>query len=205
MADESRFRPDRTNDQVSTEALVQRIGAGDAQAEHQLLLRYRRSVLMLAQRMCQNQHTDAEDVVQDVFAEVIAHLRTGSLRDPASLPHYLRQAVQHRASQQNRWHPLRNPGQLPERFELHDPAGSPLQQIMREEGRQTLLKLVRELPSERDRELLLRFFGLQQDREQICSELQIDPLHFRRVLSRARSRMRELIERAGLRRVDRHD
>lgn len=186
----------------STEQLVQRIARGDSAAEKLLFLRHQRTVKLLALRQCRGSSTDADDVVQDVFAQVFERLRAGELNDNTLFSHYLRQAIHNRCLQY-----FRNSGVeqsvLPEALpDPQDPQGSPLDRMLREEGRATLLKLMRELPQERDRELLYRFYAEQQDRRRICTDLRIDPMHFRKVLSRARQRMRELIERAGLQRFD---
>ena len=52
-----------------------------------------------------------------------------------------------------------------------------------------------ELPTERDRQLLMRFYLDGTDKQQLCRELGLSPKHFDRVLMRARSRLRTIIER----------
>lgn len=44
-------------------------------------------------------------------------------------------------------------------------------------------QLIRELPTERDRQLLLRFYVTEEDKESLCADLGLDSLHFNRVLS----------------------
>jgi len=52
-----------------------------------------------------------------------------------------------------------------------------------------------ELPTERDRQLLTRFYLDGTDKQQLCRDLGLSPKHFDRVLMRARSRLRTIIER----------
>jgi len=51
------------------------------------------------------------------------------------------------------------------------------------------------LPTERDRQLLTRFYLDGIDKQQLCHDLGLSPKHFDRVLMRARSRLRTIIER----------
>jgi RNA polymerase sigma-70 factor (ECF subfamily) len=49
-----------------------------------------------------------------------------------------------------------------------------------------------ELPSERDRQVLFRFYLAEEDKDQICKDLGLSSLHFNRVVFRARERYRDL-------------
>ena len=60
---------------------------------------------------------------------------------------------------------------------------------------QAVMALLDELPTERDREILVRFYLDGTDKQQLCQELGLSPKHFDRVLMRARSRLRTIIER----------
>jgi hypothetical protein len=58
------------------------------------------------------------------------------------------------------------------------------------------------MPVARDREVLVRFYLDDQDREKICRELGLSEEHFNRVIFRARNRFRELVEHRGFRKAD---
>jgi RNA polymerase sigma-70 factor (ECF subfamily) len=60
---------------------------------------------------------------------------------------------------------------------------------------QAVMTLLDELPTQRDRQLLIRFYLEGVDKQQLCHELGLSPKHFDRVLMRARSRLRTIIER----------
>jgi hypothetical protein len=62
--------------------------------------------------------------------------------------------------------------------------------------------MLEQMPVARDREVLIRFYLDDEDREQICRELQLSEEHFNRVIFRARNRFRELIEHRGFRKAD---
>ncbi len=67
---------------------------------------------------------------------------------------------------------------------------------------QCVRQVIGELKTERDRQLLLRFYLAEDDKEQICSDLGLSSLHFNRVLFRARQRFKVLLEQtAGIMRV----
>ena len=53
------------------------------------------------------------------------------------------------------------------------------------------------MPVERDRDLLIRLYVYDQDKEEICRELGLDSLHFNRVLFRAKGRFKKILERTG--------
>jgi len=60
---------------------------------------------------------------------------------------------------------------------------------------QAVADLIDELPTERDRQVIIRFYLDGTDKQQLCRELGLSPKHFDRVLMRARSRLRTIIER----------
>jgi RNA polymerase sigma-70 factor (ECF subfamily) len=62
--------------------------------------------------------------------------------------------------------------------------------------------VIDELPTDRDRQLLFRFYIAEDDKERICADLGLTSLHFNRVLHRARERYKELYESRGKRQSD---
>lgn len=63
--------------------------------------------------------------------------------------------------------------------------------------------VIEQLPTERDRVIVRRFYLDEADKEEICREQQnLSPLHFDKVIHRARARMRELLQKRGFRRND---
>jgi RNA polymerase sigma-70 factor (ECF subfamily) len=63
-------------------------------------------------------------------------------------------------------------------------------------------RILKELRTPRDREILTRFYLQDQDKDEICRDLSLDADQFDKVLHRARGRLKELVELHGLRRSD---
>jgi hypothetical protein len=62
--------------------------------------------------------------------------------------------------------------------------------------------MLEEMPATRDRELLVRFYLNDEEKDAICRELNLSQEHFNRVIFRARNRFRELLEQRGFGRGD---
>ena len=62
--------------------------------------------------------------------------------------------------------------------------------------------LIRNMGSERDRTLLVRFYLDEEDKEVICRELRLSPLQFDKVLHRARRRLLQLLGTHGFKQSD---
>jgi RNA polymerase sigma-70 factor, ECF subfamily len=63
--------------------------------------------------------------------------------------------------------------------------------------------VIEQLPTERDRVIVRRFYLDEADKEEICREQHnLSPLHFDKVIHRARARMKELLQKRGFRRND---
>lgn len=63
-------------------------------------------------------------------------------------------------------------------------------------------RLLQELPSPRDREILVRCYLQEEEKDAICRDLALAPDQFDKVLHRARARLKELLEASGLQRSD---
>jgi RNA polymerase sigma-70 factor (ECF subfamily) len=63
-------------------------------------------------------------------------------------------------------------------------------------------RIVSELPIARDREVVRRFYLEEHAKTSICTDLGLSPLHFDKIVFRARRRMRRLMEAHG---IDSHD
>ena len=184
--------------------LVRRIAAGDEPAEGELVQRYRRGLLYLLHRLGALPDL-AEDLAQESFRIVLERLRREGLADPAGLAPFLRGtarnlliAERRRTARRRTW------GDTGELAEVVAPAPSQLQSVLLEEEADIVRKLIGELPTERDRQLLWRFYVGEEDKDRICADLGLDSLHFNRVLFRARQRFKELLERFEKRQAQAH-
>ncbi len=179
--------------------LVGRISRGEASAEQEFMARYRVTACAIAARHCRPNEPQLDDIVQDVLTAVLAKLRAGAIHDPIALPHYLQQSLKHaclahyqsveKARERHSDTPVESVPQT-----HNDPVD-----LMEHRQRKAIARaLVEALPQPRDREVLRRFYILEESRETICRTLQIDEPHFRKIMSRARTRLRELADERGM-------
>jgi RNA polymerase sigma-70 factor (ECF subfamily) len=175
--------------------LVRRIAAGEAAAEGELVERYSRGLLYLLRRLGVPPEL-AEDLHQETFRIVLERLRRRGLEEPAGLAGFLRGTARNLVIAERRKAARR-------RTDLDDeelaravhPAPGQLSSVLLEEEAAAVRRLIGELPTDRDRQLLLRFYVAEEEKESICADLGLDNLHFNRVLFRARQRFKELLER----------
>jgi RNA polymerase sigma-70 factor (ECF subfamily) len=82
---------------------------------------------------------------------------------------------------------------------IPDESSNPYRHASRAEVCNQVRDLLNDLNTERDREILRRFYVREEDKESICKRLDIDGVHFNRVLYRARQRLKSIIEAADRR------
>jgi RNA polymerase sigma-70 factor (ECF subfamily) len=179
--------------------LVERIAAGEAAAEGELVHRYSRGILYLLRRLGAAPEL-ADDLHQETFRIVLERLRRRGLAEPAGLVGFLRGTARNLALADRRKGIRRRTDEVdPEALamleEARDPAPSPLSTVLQDEETALVRRLIGELEVDRDRQVLLRFYVAEEDKGRICDDLGLDSLHFNRVLFRARQRLRELLER----------
>ena len=75
-------------------------------------------------------------------------------------------------------------------------APSQLDELLQSEKAELVRRVINDLGSDRDRQLLFRFYIAEEEKESICADLGLTSIHFNRVLHRARERYRELYEKA---------
>lgn len=175
--------------------LVRRIAAGDAAAESRLVDRYRRGLLSLLQHLGASPEL-AEDLHQETFRIVIERLRQEGLADPAGLGPFLRGTARHLIAAEKRKTARRRTWTDSDRLAgTSEPSPSQLQALLEKEEAATVRRVIGELHNDRDRELLMRFYVGEEDKETLCADLGLDSLHFNRVLFRARQRFKDLLAR----------
>lgn len=183
----------QTEQQVAA-ALVERIGQGDRDAEGELVERYSRGLLALLTARTGDREL-AKDLRQDTYCIALEKLRNDRLAEPERLSAYLSGIARNLVIGDVRKKSRRKTTSDTD-FLQHcsDETPGQFQQVSRAQVARLVRRLLDELPVERDRELLTRFYVYDQDKELICEELELDSLHFNRVLFRAKKRLRELVE-----------
>jgi RNA polymerase sigma-70 factor (ECF subfamily) len=171
-----------------TATLVNRIQAGDRDAETELVERYRRGLLALIRH--NGGHSATEDLSQEVFRVVLEKIRRKELHQPEKLSEFIRGVARNlarRHAQKSR--PMVELG--PESEEtITDPSPGPYERLLQKEEVEAVRQVLKQLPHERDREVLRRFYCDKEDKQRICADLRLSSTQFNQVLSRARKRFR---------------
>jgi RNA polymerase sigma-70 factor (ECF subfamily) len=175
-------------------ALAGRIQAGEPGAEAELVQRYGPAVAGILRRATRDPSL-AQDLYQDAFRLAIEKIRRGELREAAKLPGYLCAVARNLALEHYRGTARRRNEPLDDVVEPLDAGPNPLDRLLASEKAALVRQLIEELDSERDRQVLLRFYIAEEDKDRLCEELNLTSLHFNRVLFRARQRYKELYER----------
>ncbi len=183
-----------------TSTLVARIQGGDRQAENSFVAEYSKGLLLLLRRLS-NDLALAEDLHQETFRIVLEKIRAGELRDPEKLGAYLRGTARNLLlNERRKGARVRLDGDGaslvdPDRGQL-TAVPSQLRKVLRKEEARLVRDLLGEMRHERDRQILAHFYLSDRTKQEICQELGVDPVGFKKVLFRARERLRELWDRA---------
>lgn len=157
-----------------------------------MIAHFRRPVALLLDR-----HTggraEREDLFQDTFRLALEKLRRGELREPEKLPGFLAHLARNLAIEHYRKVGRRKTDSVPtEALDRPADGANALDDLLAGEQASLARKVIGELGTARDRELLLRFYLREEDREDLCRELELSAPQFNRVLYRARQRFKEL-------------
>jgi len=175
--------------------IVARIAGGDRAAESEFVRRFERGVRALVRRHCRPGDSIVDDLVQDVLTGVIERLRAGAIHDSGALAGYVQAAGVYATNAEYRG---RRPTQSDATIENLADGDTPTARLEATQLSTMLRTLLAEMPVARDREILARFYLDEQDKDDVCRALEIDPAHFHRVVFRARERFRTLLEQAGI-------
>jgi RNA polymerase sigma-70 factor, ECF subfamily len=144
----------------------------------------------------------AADILQDAAVTTLEKLRSGEITHPENLGGYLyRVALNHLRN-----HRRKDRSAISSADGL-DEIPSPgsvdgAEDIGSRQWAIAARRMLEEMPVARDRDILVRFYLDDEDKEKICSELHLSEDHFNRVIFRARNRFREIIEHRGYRKAD---
>jgi RNA polymerase sigma-70 factor (ECF subfamily) len=140
----------------------------------------------------------ARDLLQDAIVTTLAKLSEGVPMPPDVLAGYVfRTAMNHLRN-----HRRRERACVTDEAAVSsaiDETASPAEASQRDTTRRLVRRVLASLDSPRDREVLVRFYLDEQDKQQVCEALGLSAVHFDRVISRARERMKRGLERIGLR------
>jgi RNA polymerase sigma-70 factor, ECF subfamily len=174
--------------------LVERIRNNDTSAIEELYTLFAKGVRFFLWRQLGLQ--DLDDRVHDIFLMVVQSIQRGELREPERLMGYVRSVVRRQTAgfirgvvNARRCQVVVHPA-----LSLSDRTPDPERRAIEEQNTEVAMRILQSLP-QRDREVLMRFYLLEQLPEQICRDLKITETQFRLIKSRAKSRYGELGKR----------
>ncbi len=169
------------------------IRKGNSDAETELIRKYQRGLLCLIKHHTNDQEL-AKDVVQETFIVVLQRLRTTGIETPAKLSPFLHQTARNimtghlrkaarRRTDANTMQVEETVGNLEDQH----------QAAVREQDALIVRQLLADLKCDRDRAILKRFYLREEDKADICRDLDLSDINFNRVLYRARQRFATLV------------
>lgn len=141
----------------------------------------------------------AEDLVNQAFVESLDKLAQQQIADPGRFSGFVYGVAfnllrNHRRRMDNRRDTRASSlvlDNLPANSSLFD-------QLQDERMAHATRRIVTELPIARDREVVRRFYLEEHGKAEICADLGLSPLHFDKIVFRARRRLRRLFEAHGI-------
>ena len=185
----------RQHTEFDAEAVCASIQAGDSAAETAMILRYSESVIFMLMKRTGDKAL-SEDLHQDTFRIVLQRLRSDkSLVTPSKLSGFVHRTALNVCIDHAR-KIIRRKTHADSELCAYAPdnAVTQLDKVIAEERIGLVRDIIENLTVARDRELLRRFYVLEQDKPQICSHFNMTSDNFDRVISRARKRFKQAIE-----------
>lgn len=191
--------PSESGQYVQWQRLVEDIRAGKDEGMEELYRIFSRGIRFYLCRQLGPQELD--DKVHDTFLIVVQAIRRGDLREPERLMGFVRtivrrqvaahidQAVQSRREQVD----------IESGARVVDLRANPEANAIHREKIGLMHEVLKGI-SARDREILIRFYIMEQTQEQICQEMQLTETQFRLLKSRAKARFGDLGRKKLLRR-----
>jgi len=185
---------DSVNSRVDWHELVARIRGGDNSGLEDLYGLFARGIRFYLCRQLGPQELD--DKVHDAFLIVVQAIKRGDLREPERLMGFVRTVVRRQVAAyiDDVVHSRREELHLDVGVRVADGRNNPEQSAAFQQKVEFMTSILSSL-SERDREILTRFYLDEQTQEQICEEMNLTETQFRLLKSRAKARFGELGKR----------
>jgi RNA polymerase sigma-70 factor, ECF subfamily len=193
----------RTDAEVSNGEICARIRAGNRDAEAVLVDRLQPGLRLVLRRATGGDLELARELCQETLVIVLKRLRTSGLNDPTELAAFAAQtarnlAIAHRRKEGRR----RTDADIEALESVSDPRRGQPEQIAAGRLGAIVHRLLGELPTDRDRMVLKRYYLHEEPKSDICRDLEMSDLAFNQVLFRARNRFRDLLSSAGIGKED---
>ncbi len=187
-------RAEPADSSVDWPELVARIQRGEDSGMEELYRLFARGIRFYLCRQLGMQELD--DKVHDTFLIVVQAIRRGDLREPDRLMGFVRTVVRRQVAAHidQVVHSRRDELHLDVGVRVADGRRNPEQNMAHQQKGDFMREILRQL-SERDREILTRFYLHEETQEEICTEMGLTETQFRLLKSRAKARFGELGKR----------
>lgn len=178
--------------------LVARIARGEASGMEELYRLFSKGMRFYLCRQLGPQ--DLDDKLHDTFLIVVQAIQRGDLREPERLMGFVRTIVRRQVAAyiDHAVQDRKERADLEDGGVVSDIRHNPEEAAMLRQREEIVEKVLRGI-SARDREILTRFYLMEQTQEEICRQMNLTETQFRLLKSRAKARFGEL----GRRRLER--
>ena len=179
---------------INWQDLVARIHRGEESGMEELYRLFARGIRYYLCR--QLGHQELDDKVHDTFVIVVQAIRRGELREPDRLMGFVRTVVRRQVAAyiDDVVHSRRDEMNLDLGVRVADRRSNPEQTAAFRQKVEFMMTVLRSL-SDRDQEILKRFYLEEESQEQICQEMNLSETQFRLLKSRAKARFGEIGKR----------
>jgi RNA polymerase sigma-70 factor (ECF subfamily) len=179
--------------------LVESIQKGERSGMEELYRVFSRGIRFYLCRQLGPQ--DLDDRVHDTFLIVVQAISKGELREPERLMGFVRTVVRRQVAAQidRSVQSRREQAELESSSAVFDHRDTPEEAAILRQHEQVAETVLRNV-SDRDREILTRFYLMEQTQQEICDEMGLSETQFRLLKSRAKARFGELGKKTLLRR-----
>ena len=176
---------------VNWSVLVDQVRHGEDIGMEQLYRLFSRGIRYYLCRQLGAQELD--DKVHDTFLIVVHAIQRGDLREPERLMGFVRTIVRRQVAAyiDEAVHSRREQAELDTGHAIADLKENP-EQIAMARQQADLMKSVLASLSQRDREILERFYIKEEPQDQICEDMHLSETQFRLLKSRAKARFGEI-------------
>jgi RNA polymerase sigma-70 factor, ECF subfamily len=156
-------------------------------------------LLVLLRRKSRDPHL-AADLLSEAVVVTLNNFDTGRISDPSHIGGYVFQVAMNLL----RNHRRSFADNVNKRADLGDErlASVDVPEDSERDWARRVRSLVEELPYPRDRTLLKRFYLDEEEKESICSQMQMSVLQFDKIIFRAKKRLLSAFQARGLRKGD---
>ncbi|NKB33114.1 MAG: sigma-70 family RNA polymerase sigma factor [Pseudomonadales bacterium] len=176
------------------EAIIAGISKGDQEAETAMIEKYGRALMYILEKRTGDKER-AKDLQQETFLVVLQKLRREPLSDPTKLAAYLQNTAVNLHIGEIRKEVRRKTSPNSDYIEAIESSNNDAyRDLVNARSKVAVKQLLEELQNARDRKILTLYYIEEKDKVSICEILDLSHRHFDRVISRARSRFREIVE-----------